>query len=879
MTEALRKEGMSDPDICRAFGIGREDKNGVFHPSTTDLRALRTIANNQKRAADIAMAERLKAKGLSHNAIAERMGLPGESSVRALLAPGVKERNDVLVSVSNKLKEEVAEKGLVDVGSGSEKRVLIGEGGVSNKIGVSPEKLNTAIAMLREEGYVVHPVRIPQVGSPGNFTNMKVLAAPGTSWGDVQRNRDKIQQIGTFSEDGGRTFSKIHEPIAVNPNRVKVNYKEDGGDKADGVIYVREGVRDVSLGKNRYAQVRVQVGEGHYLKGMAMYKDDLPAGVDLVFNTNKSRHDPEIKSKLDAMKKIKDDPEFPFGSVTRPLLEDVGGPNERPYSAMNIVFEEGDWGGWSKSLSTQFLSKQSPTLAKTQLDKTYASRQREFDEIMSLTNPTVRKRLLQAFSESADSSAVHLEAAAINKERQGWHAILPVNTMKPTEVYAPRYDHGERVVLVRFPHGGTFELPELIVNNRHPEARKLLGDAPDAIGIHHSVAQHLSGADFDGDTVIVIPNNQGKIRTSKPLAQLKDFDPKSAYPKYPGMQVMTKERKAQEMGNISNLITDMTIKGASHEEIARAVKHSMVVIDAEKHELNWKQSAIDNGIPTLKKEYQGSAKAGASTLISKATSPLHVPDRRPRYESEGGPIDKTTGRKMYMPTGRKKINKQGKEVDVTKRTTKLAEADNAHDLVSKANTRIENVYADHSNRLKNLANKARLEMINTPTLNYSPSANKAYAKEVSSLEAKLTLAIMNRPLERQAQLVANAVARNKKQANPNIDSDTLKKVKYQALAEARTRLKLDQKGIEITPEEWHAIQAGAISNHKLDQILAKANMDTVKALATPRKERLMTTAKTARAKRLLDSGYTRAEVARQLGVSLTTLDNSVNGKE
>ena len=68
-------------------------------------------------------------------------------------------------------------------------------------------------------------------------------------------------------------------------------------------------------------------------------------------------------------------------------------------------------------------------------------------------------------------------------------------------------ENGERVVLIRHPHGGTFEIPELTVNNKNPDARKIVGTikSQDAIGIHHKVAEHLSGADFDGDTVLVIP--------------------------------------------------------------------------------------------------------------------------------------------------------------------------------------------------------------------------------------------------------------------------------------------------------------------------------------------------------------------------------------
>ena len=135
--------------------------------------------------------------------------------------------------------------------------------------------------------------------------------------------------------------------------------------------------------------------------------------------------------------------------------------------------------------------------------------------------------------------------------------------MHPKEIYAPKgFKDGDTVVLIRFPHGGKFEIPELTVNNKMLKARKLLGDADNVIGIHHEVAKHLSGADFDGDTVLVIPNRRGRISHESPLDDLKKFDHINQYPKYPGMKIMSKEQTQTEMGKISNLITDMSIKGA-----------------------------------------------------------------------------------------------------------------------------------------------------------------------------------------------------------------------------------------------------------------------------------------------------------------------------
>lgn len=836
----LRKEGLSEAEIAEGMGI-----------TTTQLRAAKSIAKNEERQANINMATRLKDKGLSNVAIGERMNLP-ESSVRALLEPATKDRADILLSTSNMLRDQVKEKKYLDIGTG-----------VEHQLGISSTKLATAVAVLQEEGYKVHYLKVTQLGT-GKQTTVKVLSAPDVSYSEVSKNRAQIKQIQSFSEDGGRSYIGIQTPLSVSSKRIGVRYAEDGGTDSDGVIHVRPGVEDISLGGARYAQVRIAVDGTHYLKGMAMYKDDLPDGVDLVFNTNKSR----TGNKLDAMKAMKDDPDNPFGAVVRQRIDPITG---KVKSAMNIVNEEGDWDGWSKSLSSQLLSKQSPSLAQGQLNMTFERKQRELEDINKLTNPAVKKKLLESFADDVDSAAVHLKAAALPRQRSS--VILPINSLKESEIYAPNFRNGERVALVRYPHGGIFEIPELTVNNNHPQAKRALAQARDAVGINSKVAERLSGADFDGDTVLVIPNNKRQIKTAPALDGLKGFDPQRSYPAYEGMKRMSARTKAIEMGQVSNLITDMTIRGASTQELARAVRHSMVVIDAEKHNLNYKQSAIDNGIPQLKAKYQGSPRAGASTLISRATSAVHVPERKPRPASEGGPIDRATGQKKYVPTGETYTNRRGQQVVRTFESRKLAETNDAHTLSS--GTPIEKVYADHSNKLKALANQARKTMVNTRVTPYSPAAKAAYTNEVASLRAKLNIAQRNRPLERNAQLLANAVVRAKREANPDMEASDLKKIQGLALAEARARTGAGKQRIEISPQEWAAIQAGAVSNNTLTQILANADLDRVKELATPRSAVVMTEAKSSRAKAMVAAGYTQAEIADALGVSLSTLKTVV----
>lgn len=848
----MRKQGLTEAEIAKGLGM-----------SVSALRAEKSIAVNQQRQANIAMAQRLKDKGLSDVAIGNRMGV-APNTVKNYLAPGAKDKSDVLNTTAKMLKEEVDNSnGLepLDVGRGAE-----------SHIGVSSTKLDSSLAILKQQGYEVHTVPVPQVGT-GKDTKTKVLCPPGTTQRDAFLARNKIKLVNGSSDDGGRTFQKIHEPIELDPKRVDVVYGPDGGSKSDGMIFVRPNVKDVSLGGAQYAQVRVAVGPDHYLKGMATYRDDLPKGVDVQFHTNKE----STGNKLDVMKKNSDDlvPGSPEGqqhpllkSTRKQIVENVGLPNERVTSAMNIVNEEGNWSDWSRSLSSQMLSKQKPELAKTQLDMTYENRVNNFEAIKNLTNPTVRKKMLSDFADATDSAAVHLKAAAL--PRQGSHVILPIATMKPTEIYAPNFRNGEKVVLIRHPHAGTFEIPELVVNNRQPEAKRLLGNkAPDAVGIHHSVAERLSGADFDGDTVLVIPNERGRVTHTSALEGLKNFDPKSSYPAYEGMKRMSKGQTQTEMGKISNLITDMSLGGASHSELTRAVKHSMVVIDAEKHNLNYKLSYNDNGIKQLKEKYQT---GGASTLISRAGAKIRIPEQKPRPHALGGPVDLNTGRKITIPTNRP--NSKGEPR--LQKVKRLAIEDDAHRLSS--GTPMEVVYANHSNRLKALANKARLESVKTPTPKYSPSAKKTYAKEVQSLNHQLNLALRNAPLERQAQVIANANISARRAANPAMDKDTLKKISYQALQEARARTGASKLDIDFTQGEWDAIQAGAISNSKLTQILQHAKPDRVRELATPKNKVLMTPTKIKRAEQMLADGYTRADVADQLGVSLSTLDTGVKGE-
>lgn len=842
--DVLEKDGFNEKQIAEYFGL-----------QTKQLRAYKSNAHNEVRAAKAAMALRLKDKGYSNSEIGRRMGI-NESSVRSLLDPAISMRKNASTNTAEMLEKEIASKKYIDVG-----------GGVENQIGVSRNTLDNAVEQLRAKGYTYHYLKVEQLGT-GKFTSIKVLAAPDVTYKEVKDNQSKVTSPGFYSEDLGQTVVGIKPPSSISSKRILVNYGDQGGSDKDGVIELRRGVKDLDLGAARYAQVRVAVDGTHYLKGMAMYSDDIPKGYDVIFNTNKSSSTP----KMDVFKKMKDDPENPFGATIRQKTY-IGKDGKEHLSALNIVNEEGDWNTWKKTLSSQMLSKQSTALAKKQLKLAYDIKKEEFDEICSLKNPVIKKCLLDKFADNCDSSAVHLKAAGL--PRQASKVILPFPEMKDTEIYAPSYRNGEKVVLIRYPHGGTFEIPDLVVNNKsNKKAKGLIGNAQDAVGINPRVAERLSGADFDGDTVLVIPVGKVKIKTSAPLKGLKNFDPKVAYPGYPGMPKPGEKGsgfdKQGKMGDISNLITDMTIKGAPADDIAAAVRHSMVVIDAEKHNLNWRQSYLDNGIANLKAKYQGASNAGASTLISRAKGDKRVPKRKDGYK-----VDPETGRKIFTETG-ETYEKNGKQVVRLQKSSKMYETEDAYSLSS--GTAMENTYADHANKLKALANSARKTSLTTKPIPYSPEAKAKYRQEVDSLNAKLNIALKNRPLERKAQLLANERVKLVRQNNPDMDKDDIKKLKNQALTQARLQTGASKKArlVDITDREWEAIQSGAISTNKLSQIIQNSDLDILKQRSMPRESRGISDAKIARAKMLESNGYTLAEIADSLGVSTSTISKVLN---
>jgi DNA-binding NarL/FixJ family response regulator len=850
--------------------LGKTEKQiaDELHLSTTDLRMQVRVAKHERRALQADRARSLREDGKTLDEIASILGYANDSSVRALLNENTAANKNKAQATAEILKKELAEKGAIDVGTG-----------VERQLGVSTGVLQEALFILETEGYNRYGVGVPQVNDPKKRTITPVISVPEIDQREVYQNLDLVKSVGDYhSTDGGESWDKREYPASIDSSRVKILYGDEGGALKDGVIEIRRGVADLDLGDSHYAQVRILVDGTHYLKGMAMYSDDMPDGADIVFNTNKHTGTP----KMDVLKKIQDDPDNPFGALIKANGQShyIDADGNEKLSAINKLKEEGDWDKMSKNLSSQFLSKQPIQLIKKQLDLTYADAADEFSEICSLNNHTVKRKLLLDFADECDSAAVHLKAAAL--PRQSTQVILPLNAMKETEIFAPNYRDGEKVVLIRYPHGGTFEIPELTVNNKNPTAVSVLGkNIRDAVGINPKVAERLSGADFDGDQVVVIPTGgRVKIQSTPALKDLKDFDPKTDYSTEgkTGVRLLAKGAATQrQMGEISNLITDMTLKGATEPEIARAVKHSMVVIDAAKHKLDYRQSEKDNGIAELKKKYQGfddetGHHGGASTLLSRRKQDVEVPERQ-----GSGVIDPLTGKVVYKESGRTYVDpRTGKTVAATTKVKRILAVDDVRSMSS--GTLQEEAYADYANKMKDLANKARLEYKATPTLKRSASAAKAFEPEVNRLMAALKVAQLNAPLEREAQRIANARVKAKVQANNITDKDEISKIRRAAISDARNSTGASGKRTRITISdgEWTAIQSGAISDTTLSEILRYAEPKTVRERATPRRTTQLSDARISRIKAMANSGHTNAEIAEALGISTSAVSKYLN---
>ena len=918
MYNKLKAQGMSDEDIRKGMNM-----------STTEFRKKMNISNELQKINDISRAQHLRDEGYGPTEIARLMSVDGrtlnESTIRGWLKESAIQSAAKTTATAKNLKEAVDNKGVIDIGKG-----------IELELGVSKTRLGNAAYMLKDEGYNIYDIPVKQLGT-GHYTTVQVLASPGITKEDILKDKSLIKYGTDYENDISKESSLgMRKPVSLDSNRIYIRYDEDGGSTKDGVIELRKGVDDISLGNSTYAQVRVAVDDKYFLKGMAVYSNDIPKGYDVLVNSNKPKGTPpekvfkEMKTKVNPVTGEKEiDWDNPFGALVKQSKVDdasgllkggqyeyIGKDGKKHLSVINKLKEEGDWNNFSKTLSSQFLSKQPLQLINKQLDLSMKDKLSEFEAIQQIKQPELKKKLLISFAEECDKAAVDLKAAPV--PGQSSKVILPSNDISDKEVYAPTYSTGQKVCLVRYPHEGTFQIAELTVNNNNKKVRELFGnDIRDAIVINIKSAQKLSGADFDGDYVTVLPiNSRVRVQSKDILPGLKDFDTKKAYgPKdndiyidskgetayrYPTMKKASVQR---QMGTISNLITDMTLQGAGSDELTRAVRHAMVVIDSEKHKLNYKQSYKDNNIAELKAIYQPKnekGQGGAATLFSRKKRDVVVPERKDLNPEDKRSINPLTGEKQYENTGRKYYHyfkdKNGEQIynadgtpkrelrEATQKITEMAATKDAFTLVSNSNNPKEIVYATYANKLKALGNTARKEYLSVKSTVTSESAKKTYAQEIATLNSKIRTAELNHPKERQATIVANSVVDAKiKEYNLDYKNDKkeINKLQQSALAAARVRYGASKKDtfIEITDREWEAIQNGAVNSTTIKKVLDNSDEKKLKERAMPRTSLSVSPAKVSQIQSMQAAGYTIKEISESLGYSVSTISKYLKGAE
>lgn len=873
-----------------------------FGMTLKEARYRYSIGKDVKKAQDIGHAKELRySKQMSVKAIAEKMGV-SESTVNSWLKPDAEKRARETEDLANKIAAFAEKHAGVDIGKGC-----------ATAMGVNKTKFEAAVQLLKDrDGYYnVQWGQVQQTAKNDQKTQNTCLVKIKPEWEKLSPEKLKteaykyvMQNVDDitlpfevkYNYDTGKTVMGFDIPKSISSKEIQVVYTDKdgkGGAERDGLIELRRGMDKLSLEGDNYAQVRIAVDDTHYIKGMAVYSDNLPDGINIRIHSNKKEgtpllsDDPNAKQVLKPMKRGDDgtvDLEDPFGAQIT-----------AQHGCINKVNEEGKWGDWtsSRTLASQVLSKQSPELAKRQLDLDYTKRAAEFDDIKSVTNPVVREKMLLDFADECDKAAVHLKAAAL--PGQSVKVLIPIPSLKPGECYCPMYKDGEKLALIRFPHQSISEIPMVTVNNSNREGKKVMtNQAIDAIGLNPKDAHRLSGADFDGDTVVCIPNKKGFIKNAPEFKGLEGYEPKEQWPAYPGMKPISHQLAQTKMGIVTNLITDMSLMGAPEHEMVRAIKMAQLIIDAEKHKLNWRGAEEEYRIAELHEKYQGKKRGGAVTIVSKASGEKDVPERSQNYYD----IDPKTGAKIPKYTGKKKvefIGSDGKKhwknlmpwqegydpnaKDVTMKSTKMAEVKDARDLVSPYKYPIETVYANYANQMKAMANAARKESLVKKSTPYSKQAAETYKDEVASLTDKLEKSKVNAALERVAQrsaavIIADRIAKYPDRYNKSTPDGKkhLSKMKNQVTNQQRAVV-CKQHPFKITDREWEAIQAGALHKSHVEEIVKRADSDTIKKLASPKGTNIaaLSPANLAHAKAMLNSGFTQAEVADSFNISPSTL--------
>ena len=199
--EELQSQGKSEKEIAEELKM-----------STTDLRMQVRVAKHERRMVLADRAKSLREEGKTLDEIAKIMGYNNDSSVRALLNENTATNKNKARQTAERLKQELAEKGALDVGTGAER-----------ELGVSSGVLQEALFILETEGYNRFGVGVPQVNNPKNRTITPIISVPDIDQRQVYQDLSLVKSVGEYhSTDGGESWDKREYPASISSDRVKI---------------------------------------------------------------------------------------------------------------------------------------------------------------------------------------------------------------------------------------------------------------------------------------------------------------------------------------------------------------------------------------------------------------------------------------------------------------------------------------------------------------------------------------------------------------------------------------------------------------------------------------------------------------------------------
>lgn len=131
-------------------------------------------------------AGEFKEQGQTEAEVAASMGCASVTDYRATRARYKNDlRDEEFAEVLETLRTETTDTSFLDVGVGA-----------SQRLGITQARLRTALAVLKEEGYVVYMTLAEPKGlSMDNKAAVKVLCPPGTAYADVVANKQHISPV------------------------------------------------------------------------------------------------------------------------------------------------------------------------------------------------------------------------------------------------------------------------------------------------------------------------------------------------------------------------------------------------------------------------------------------------------------------------------------------------------------------------------------------------------------------------------------------------------------------------------------------------------------------------------------------------------------